>query len=79
MYRCGMATRKIIRSIDELIDHYGGLSATGEALHTTPQNVWNWRFRGNLPTKQHYAHQQILKRHGLKAPTSLWGMVEAAE
>lgn len=75
-----MAAPKTITTVGELIDHIGGLSATARAFHTTPQAVWNWREReGALPKKEHYTHQQILKRHGLKAPASLWGFAEAAE
>lgn len=74
----GMATPKTVETVQELIDFFGGPNATGAVLKTTPQAVINWRTRGQLPTKLHFVHRNILKQKGVNAPSSLWGFVEAA-
>lgn len=74
-----MATSKTVATVRDLIDLLGGPSATALVLGTTPQAVVNWRTRGQLPTKRHFVHREILKRRSIIAPPSLWGFAEAAE
>lgn len=74
-----MATPKTVETVDELIKHFGGPTATGAVFNATPQTVINWKTRGQLPTRLHFVHRHILKRRGVIAPVSLWGMAEAAE
>ena len=70
---------KTISTVAELITLMGGPNATGQALSATPQAVVNWRTRGQLPTRLHLVHRQILKRHGIRAPSTLWGITDPAE
>lgn len=74
-----MATPKTVETVQELINHFGGPNATAAVFNTTPQAVINWRTRDRLPTTMHFVHRPILRRHGINAPPSLWGFVEAAE
>ncbi|EHK57658.1 hypothetical protein MAXJ12_08639 [Mesorhizobium alhagi CCNWXJ12-2] len=44
----------------------------------TPQAVWAWRDRGEIPPKYYLAMTADLAALGCEAPASVWGMVEEA-
>ena len=69
---------KTVSDIPELIEHFGGLTATARFFGEAPQTVWNWRDRNQMPSRLFEKHKQALTSEGIVAPPSLWGQ-ETAE
>lgn len=61
-----------IRSVAELVEKIGGLSATARLLKTSPQNVLNWRGRDKLPSHLMLQQKRILARCGYALPDRMW-------
>lgn len=64
--------RSEITTVEDLIKAFGGLTKAAEKLNTTPQNVWNWKAAGKLPTDKYLHQKKLLEAHGLAASDSLW-------
>ena len=77
-YGCGMADSEL-QTVDAVVEALGGNRAVAELVggcgHTA---VSNWRrCTERFPSRTFLAMTTELKRRGLRAPSSLWQMVEA--
>lgn len=63
---------KFVTSIEELVDELGGPTKAALKLNTTPQNVWNWKAAGKLPTAKYLRQKQQLRALRIDAPDELW-------
>ena len=68
---------KVVASITELVNELGGPSKAASVLGSaTPQKIVNWRATGRIPARFYILHGRQLEAHGLRAPPSLWGLLE---
>lgn len=70
---------RTISSVDDLIAHFGGVTATGQVFGVTPQVVNRWRMRGHLPARSFLIHRNMLVQRGVDAPPALWAVRDPAE
>lgn len=69
-----------LQTADAVIEALGGSKAVqGLTGAKSKQVVSNWKVAGAFPRKTYVAVTAALKARGLAAPSSLWGMLEAAE
>lgn len=69
-----------LTSVDAVIDALGGTGATASLLgYRSNSPVSNWRARGRLPADKFLVMQDELKRRGLIAPPTLWGISAVEE
>lgn len=64
--------RSEVTTVDDLVKALGGLTKAATTLNTTPQNVWNWKAAGKLPTDKYLDQKKLLLAHGIKAADRLW-------
>lgn len=68
-----------LRNANEVIDALGGTGATARLTNRKyDQAVSNWRKSGRLPADTFVVISNELKKMGLRADPSIWGMVEAS-
>lgn len=60
----------------EVIDALGGTAAVARLLGRSMTVVSNWKAGGCFPSNTYVVFQTALARIGLRAPDSLWRMVE---
>jgi len=65
-----------IRTIPELIAHFGGPGTLAKVLGTYVQMVVNWRGAGHIPAIHYKRHIRLLKQAGLEVSDTLWGFEE---
>jgi hypothetical protein len=71
----------VVKTIPDLIAHFGGPARTALVLRTTPQNIVNWRTAGRIPAIYYKAHRKQLgaaNRH-LKVSDDIWGFLDTAQ
>jgi DNA-binding transcriptional regulator YdaS (Cro superfamily) len=68
-----------LQSVSAVIDALGGPSALALRVGLTQQAVSQWRARDSIPADKYLLLQAELKRRGLTAPPSLWGIAEPNE
>ncbi|MBX9844256.1 MAG: RES family NAD+ phosphorylase [Xanthobacteraceae bacterium] len=71
-------TLRQLGSASEIIDLFGGTSATAKLIGRTPQHVSNYRQSGRLPADTFLLIKRELAKHGCEAPPSIWGIAEPA-
>jgi hypothetical protein len=76
----GTVSRRI-KTIPDLIAHFGGLTSVAPILGTSPQNVVHWRTGGYIPAHHYKRHKRLLHQADprLEVSDDLWGWVEAAD
>lgn len=68
-----------LKDANEIIDALGGTGATARLTgRRYDQAVSNWRSSGRLPADTYLVISNELKKLGLHASPSLWGITEAA-
>jgi hypothetical protein len=79
-FRSAGVSRRI-RTIPELIAHFGGLTPLSRILGTYPQMVVHWRKDGYIPAIHYRRYTRLLKKvdPGVEISDDLWGWAEAAE
>ena len=65
-----------LTTVDEVIDALDGTSETAKLVGRNSQAVSNWRARKQIPAETFVVLSAELRRRGLTAEASLWGMVE---
>lgn len=68
---------KRLRTVQDVIDEFGGPAEMGRLLKVSPQRINNWRVRGNFPPETYLWLTEELKRRGKSAPATLWSMTES--
>jgi hypothetical protein len=68
---------KILTSTTEVIEALGGLEAVATLTGSKYGAVWNWQNFVKFPAKTYVVMTDALAAKGLRAPASLWGMIEA--
>lgn len=58
----------------EIIEKLGGINSVGALTHSGYRAVWNWKATNKFPARTFVVIDCELRRQGLMAPTSLWGM-----
>ena len=75
-----ISERKMLVSVDEVVDALGGSAALRDlAGLETLQAVGQYRARGVFPPKFYVVMIEALRSRGFDAPVSLWQMVEGPE
>ena len=72
---------RIIRTVDDLIAYFGGLTPMASVLGTSPQQVVHWRRKGYIPAISYKVHRRRLEeanRH-LKVSDDLWGFLDTEQ
>jgi hypothetical protein len=65
-------------TVEEVVDALGGnlgVAAITGVKHTS--SVSNWKKFGKFPAKTHKVLQEALHERSMKAPDTLWGMINA--
>jgi hypothetical protein len=70
-----------IRTVPELIAHFGGLTRMAIVLRTSPQNIVHWRTKGRIPAVFYKVHRKQLEaaNRDLKVSDDLWGFRDPAQ
>lgn len=61
-----------LRTVQEIIDVFGGPTKTGRTVGVRVQNVVNWRAAGHIPPDYFWLFSQLLSEQSLSAPPSLF-------
>lgn len=69
-------SNRILKSVQEVVDALGGPSAVGARWGIGQSAVSNWILRGYLPPGWHLRIYLTLKRMGLRAHPSVYGLEE---
>lgn len=69
---------KTLLNTDDVIYALGGPTAVGKIVSRSAQAVNHWRVKnlGKFPGWTYLLIETELKRHGMTAPASLWGIQE---
>lgn len=46
--------------LEEIIEHFGGVSQTARALDVTRQTIYNWQNAGGIPESRLYQAQYLI-------------------
>lgn len=65
-----------LSTVQEVIEHLGGLTAVGALTGCKSGVVWNWKDRNAFPPNTYFVMHAALQYKGFDAPISLWGMRE---
>jgi hypothetical protein len=66
---------KRLRTVDQVVDALGGLSAVCELTDANLKQAWHWVGRaGQFPANTYVAMTRALNRRGYEAPARLWSM-----
>jgi hypothetical protein len=70
-----------IRTVPELIAHFGGLTPMAIVFRTTPQNIVHWRRKGYIPAVLYRTHRKQLEaaNRDLKVSDDLWGFLDTEQ
>lgn len=71
------ASMKIIRSIDELVDEFGGDTSLAEYLGISQSAVAQWKIRGSIAAGWHLRLFAELTKRGRTVHPSVFGLSEA--
>ena len=63
-----------LSTIDEVIDALGGTAKAGAIARVRPSTISMWKARKRIPATTFLVFQGELRRLGLRADPSLWGM-----
>jgi hypothetical protein len=60
----------------QIIERLGGINAVGAMTDSGYRAVWNWKASNKFPSRTFLVMDCELRKQGLMAPASLWGMDE---
>lgn len=58
----------------EIIEKLGGINTVGALTNSDYKAVWNWKAGNWFPARTYVVLDAELRKRGLIAPASLWGM-----
>lgn len=67
-----MPRRRVVRTLDGIVDVLGGNKAAAVLLGVTPPMMTYWRRAGRFPARSMERIQAELARKGATAPRDLW-------
>jgi hypothetical protein len=66
----------VIRTIDELVEEFGGDTALAELLGITQSAVAHWKIRGQIAAGWHLRLLAELQRRGFTVEPSVFGLTD---
>lgn len=60
----------------EIIERLGGINTVAALTNTSYRAAWNWKAANKFPARTFLVIDCELRKQGLMAPASLWGMEE---
>jgi len=81
-YKIGMTKAIELKTVAEIVRHYGRARDVAERFGQTVGNVNSWIRRKEIPPRYYLQHTAILERDGVSVSPEVWGQkapTEAAE